>query len=276
MEAQPGHCTTILTSRVCSSGFGVKLPSRRRFPALNSPAFPSVRRISSGFTLIELLVVIAIIAVLMGLAFPAFQSVQNAAKKTQAKNDLSQIMTAVNAFYTEYGVYPIDPTITQSDNDVEYGNPDSPVHSNSEVMNALRAIDDPNGGPNKGHALNYKKVVFLNGPNVKDQANPRAGFDAAGEFWDPWGKRTGQSPTIGHYVINVDANYDGVTQAYTLKYTDLTYDTTTSKGPGTGTGVRAGVIGASVGKDGAYGRVQGTAPNGNNKLSGSDDVLSWQ
>src|SRR5438874_11046155 len=62
---------------------------------------------SSAFTLIELLVVIAIIAVLIGLLFPAFRAVQDQAKKTQAKNDLTQIVNAVNAFYTDYGKYPI-------------------------------------------------------------------------------------------------------------------------------------------------------------------------
>ena len=62
---------------------------------------------AAAFTLIELLVVIVIIAVLMGLAFPVFSSIQNQAKKTQAKNDLTQIVTAVNAFYTEYGKYPL-------------------------------------------------------------------------------------------------------------------------------------------------------------------------
>ncbi len=60
-----------------------------------------------GFTLIELLVVITIIVILMGLLFPAFRGVQDQAKKTQAKNDLTQIVTAVNAFYTEYGKYPL-------------------------------------------------------------------------------------------------------------------------------------------------------------------------
>ncbi len=60
-----------------------------------------------AFTLIELLVVIAVIAVLAGIAFPAYQSVQSAARKTQAKNDLVQIVTAVNAFYTDYGRYPV-------------------------------------------------------------------------------------------------------------------------------------------------------------------------
>ena len=42
--------------------------------------------------LIELLVVIAIIAILIGLLFPAFRAVQDQAKRTQAKNDLTQIV----------------------------------------------------------------------------------------------------------------------------------------------------------------------------------------
>jgi hypothetical protein len=29
------------------------------------------------------------------------------ARKTQVKNDLSQIVTAINAYYTEYGKYPM-------------------------------------------------------------------------------------------------------------------------------------------------------------------------
>src|SRR5205807_6350655 len=63
-------------------------------------------RKSRAFTLIELLVVITIIVILLGLLFPAFRGVQDQAKRTQAKNDLTQIVTAVNAYYTEYGQYP--------------------------------------------------------------------------------------------------------------------------------------------------------------------------
>src|SRR5436190_17665239 len=63
-----------------------------------------------AFTLIELLVVMAIIAILIGLLFPAFKAVLNQAKQTQAKNDLTQIVNAVNAFYTEYGKYPTNQT----------------------------------------------------------------------------------------------------------------------------------------------------------------------
>src|SRR5213082_448269 len=61
----------------------------------------------AAFTLAELLLVIVIIVILAGLTFPAFQGVLERAKKVQAKNDLTQIVTAVNAFYTEYGKYPV-------------------------------------------------------------------------------------------------------------------------------------------------------------------------
>src|SRR5712671_1470420 len=90
------------------------------------PMRPPSRHIRA-FTLIELLVVIAIIAILVGLLFPAFKAVQNQARSTQAKNDLTQIVNAVNAFYTEYGKYPL------ATNDNTIG-PD-----NSGLMYTLRA-----------------------------------------------------------------------------------------------------------------------------------------
>ncbi len=64
-------------------------------------------RRDQAFTLVELLVVITIIIIPMGLLFPAFKGVQDQARRVQAKNDLTQIVTAVNAFYTEYGKYPV-------------------------------------------------------------------------------------------------------------------------------------------------------------------------
>ena len=68
-----------------------------------------------GFTLIELTVVILTIAILMGLVFTAGQGMIDRARKTQAKNDLTQIITAVNAYYTEYGRNPIDLSLGAAD-----------------------------------------------------------------------------------------------------------------------------------------------------------------
>src|SRR5271156_1477830 len=99
-------------------------------------------RTRSGFTLIELLTVIAIIAILMGLLLPALNAAKNAAKKTTAKNDLTQLTNAVKQFYTDYGVYPIDPSKAGTlGQDMEYGNPGEQQPS-ADVVNVLRA--DPN------------------------------------------------------------------------------------------------------------------------------------
>src|SRR5947207_13568725 len=99
-----------------------------------------IREPTSAFTLIELLVVIAIIAILMGLLFPAYRAVQNQARQTQAKNDLTQIVAAVNAFYTEYGKYPL-------------ATDENTIANNAGLFNVLRAKDPTN---------NPRQIVFIN------------------------------------------------------------------------------------------------------------------
>src|SRR5437879_4997059 len=108
---------------------------------------------SSAFTLIELLVVIAIIAILIGLLFPAFRAVQDQAKRTQAKNDLTQIVNAVNAYYTDYGRYPL---VTV---DTTYGPAANP---NNTLFSSLRGLDATS---------NPRQIVFISPPYVKDPAN---------------------------------------------------------------------------------------------------------
>lgn len=181
-----------------------------------------------GFTLIELMVVIAIIAVLIGLSVPVYQSVQTSAKKTQAKNDLVQIVTAVNAFYTEYGRYP-----TAAANDA--GAKISAGTDNSAVFNELRG---QNG------TLNTRQIVLISPPAAKDPLNPRAGVEAStGKFFDPFGKT---------YGVAMDADYDNkIPNPYTA-------DT----GAG-GTDINQGAIAWSLGKDGQGG--QGSKSSGPGK-----------
>jgi prepilin-type N-terminal cleavage/methylation domain-containing protein len=194
-----------------------------------------------AFTLIELLVVIVIIAVLMGIAFPVFSSIQNQAKKTQAKNDLTQIVTAVNAFYTEYGKYPL-PSTANSDAAATYGS----SNSNKALFDELRGISN---------ALNTRQIVFISPAEAKDPANPRNGIAGttspkAGQYFDPWGTA---------YSISIDWDYDNqVTNPYTAD---------------TGAGaaqIRQGVIAWSLGKDQKGGTAAKTSTDSN------DDVISWQ
>jgi len=193
-----------------------------------------------AFTLIELLVVIVIIAVLMGLAFPVFSSIQNSAKKTQAKNDVTQIVIAVNAYYTEYGKYSV-PTGNSDDGYVVGGN----GTSGGTIINALRGLD---------LTSNARQIVFISPPDAKDQTNPRAGIKTSdGQFYDPWG-----TP----YAIKIDANYDNqVPNPYSLNAGSAA--------------LRSGVISWSFGKDKQSDSVPGPASDKNGGTN-SDDVISWQ
>jgi prepilin-type N-terminal cleavage/methylation domain-containing protein len=218
----------------------------------NAGAMQRNPRNTGAFTLIELLVVIAIIAILIGLLFPAFRAVQDQARRTQGKNDLTQIITAVNAYYTEYGKYPL---VTA---DTTYGPGGT---ANNALFNELRSTAAATQNP--------RQIVFISPPSVKDPSIPRSGIAlqattingisvAIGDFVDPWG-----TP----YNVRIDGSYDNsVVNPYGAQ---------TTGGAGSDP-VPLGVIGWSRGKD------QTLGTNGDNVYKNpttgaqSDDVISWQ
>ena len=177
---------------------------------------------TSAFTLIEILVVITIIIVLMALLFPVFRGAQDQAKKAQAKNDLTQIVTAVNAFYTEYGRYPVLSTIG--------ANGTYDATNNDQLFNVLRGT--ANAGEQLG--LNPRQIAFITPPVAKDPNAPRSGIGQSnGKYYDPWG-----TP----YQVRLDVNYSNWVQT-NPPYTNAP----------TWNGVNAGVLAWSFGKDGKLG-----------------------
>ena len=62
---------------------------------------------SNGFTMIELLIVIVIMGILSVVGIGAFTSSQIKARDSQRKTDLRTIGDALEAYYNDYGSYPV-------------------------------------------------------------------------------------------------------------------------------------------------------------------------
>src|SRR6266566_8287922 len=77
-------------------------------PDSREPRTDNCAKGARAFTLIELTVVMLIIATLAALLMTGASGAFDRARRTQAKNDVTQLVTAINAFYTEYGRYPVN------------------------------------------------------------------------------------------------------------------------------------------------------------------------
>ncbi len=77
----------------------MKIPTDRSRPCASGAR--------AGFTLLELLVVMAIIGILIGIMLPAFGGMKKKARVNQATADVNALATAIRAYHTELGNWPI-------------------------------------------------------------------------------------------------------------------------------------------------------------------------
>ena len=231
-----------------------------------------IQRHRAAFTLIEMIVVMLIIATLAGLITTAGSSMFERARKVQAKNDITQIANAINAFYTEYGRYPV--TLTSTTTDAFFGTGATPAgctrYGNNDVL--LDVLRNITTGANAANVtlLNARAIVFLSPPAARNTTPPKGGISqtaatgyAVGDYMDPWGSQ---------YAIQIDTNYDS---QMTNPYSDA--DGSAGTVP-----LRFGAIASSYGKNGVRGGGAKASSSFANEsgaagvFKSSGDILSWQ
>lgn len=272
--------------------------SRSSLPGKASMKTSLIVRWKAGFTLVELLVVIAIIAILASLLLPALHNGQIKTKKTTARLQISQIVTAIHDYEAANNVFPVGASTmnaaTTGNGDFTYGatfNTPTGVPAdvqsygqilpNSEIMGVLLNLEKfGNGTPtiNVGHVKNPQGHPFLPAHFSNDTKSPGVGLD--GVYRDPFGNP---------YVITIDLNADEKTRDAFYSDPRVSADPTNPNVGLQGLTQRTLPSGASVfechdsvtawsaGPDKMIDPNLGNVPEGKaDKGANKDNIVSWQ
>ena len=144
--------------------------------------------------------VIGIIAILASVVVAGATSALNAAKRTKASNIADQIQTAINAYYTEYSVYPVTSSNSSAGSGDMYYD-DGPDTSQQGLIFALCGNINPTNGQQGTSSTtdvpNVRQIAFL--------TPRRTDVDTNGILLNPF------NPTSDPYFyIAMDSDYSGV------------------------------------------------------------------
>jgi type II secretory pathway pseudopilin PulG len=168
------------------------------------------RRRRLAFTLVELLVVIGIIAILAGVLVASVGAAIAFAKRTKANTTATQIATAVQNYYTEYGVYPTaDAAGSAAGDDYYQGTAEGNWPA---LMYALCGNQNPASPTStagaSGTVPNTRDISYLS-PTHGD-------VNADGVFLNPFDTGSSAAPTAPaannapYFYMAVDTDYSGI------------------------------------------------------------------
>ncbi len=150
-----------------------------------------------AFTLVELLVVIGIIAILAAVVIGGVGSALRFAKRTKAASLATTIQTAVQSYYSEYGVYP---TATVSPTTDDYYDGTTGGGQWGQLTIALCGNIDPYTGTTTTSTVpNTRSISYL--------SPTRSDLDATNHtLSNPFGS----AATAPYFFMIVDTDYSGV------------------------------------------------------------------
>jgi prepilin-type N-terminal cleavage/methylation domain-containing protein len=158
------------------------------------------RRRGMAFTLVELLVVMGIIAILAAIVIAGISSALRFAKRTKAGATATQIQTAMQNYYAEYGVYPTQASYPAAGDAYYTGTVASAPAWKNLIIALCGNVNPLTGATVAGGAVTNSRAIPYLTP-VRGDLDAIYGIPA-----NPFGS----SATTPYYYMAVDTDYSGV------------------------------------------------------------------